>query len=75
MCAYVCAYIHGMGSPKETRCRRIVEAQDPGRHRKYSHCVEWAAAAREGRRVTGGAEPWRFCWQHRIRGPSQPKGD
>lgn len=66
-CAYICAYVHSNGR----RCRRIVELQDPGRHRRYAAAAEWVAAAGWGtRRGMGGEHPWRYCWRHRMRGPS-----
>jgi hypothetical protein len=67
-CAYRCQYIHSDGR----RCRKIIELQDPGRRRKYSHCAEWVAAAGWGR-YQESTNPLHFCWRHRISGPFQSK--
>lgn len=70
-CVYMCAYRHS----DSARCRRAVELQDPVRNRRYAASAEWLAAAGwETCRSIGGPEPWRYCWQHRFRGPQTADG-
>ena len=59
MFAYCCCFIRSKG----VRCTRTVEGAR--RESKYATHPEWTLQTKP----PAAEDPWRFCVQHRVRGP------